>query len=207
MAGRRSIECGAFLRATRLRHNLGQAELARRVGTDQPAISRIERDVVSPTLETLNRIFEAMGETLALSSPEPGGDGARGQQSDPRGAAGRLPGPDAGGAAPGGALSEARNSPPSGNPVTEVSRLEPEPLLAALAEAKSFTVLEASAPLFRRLAEDYLVEPTGEDSCRFTWTIAVDPRLPNRLADPVNRRLLGTLFRDTRKHFGIAAAA
>ncbi len=45
---------------------------------DQPAISRIERDVISPTLETLNRIFEAMGETLVLSSlalnePVPGG--------------------------------------------------------------------------------------------------------------------------------------
>jgi transcriptional regulator with XRE-family HTH domain len=53
-----------------LRHGLGQAELARRVGTDQPAVSRIERDVVSPSLETLNRFMEAMGETLMLSSLE-----------------------------------------------------------------------------------------------------------------------------------------
>lgn len=78
MSSRRTIECGALLRATRLRHGLDQAELARRVGTDQPAISRIERDVVSPTLETLNRLFEAMGESLTLASlslgqPVPGG--------------------------------------------------------------------------------------------------------------------------------------
>lgn len=34
----------------------------------QPAISRIERDAVSPSLETLDRLMEAMGETLMLSS-------------------------------------------------------------------------------------------------------------------------------------------
>ena len=36
------------------------------MGTEQPAISRIERDVVSPSLDTLNRLFEAMGETLTI---------------------------------------------------------------------------------------------------------------------------------------------
>jgi transcriptional regulator with XRE-family HTH domain len=40
------------------------------VGTAQPAISRIERDVVSPTVETLNRLLEAMGETLSLRTME-----------------------------------------------------------------------------------------------------------------------------------------
>jgi len=34
----------------------------------QSAVSRIERDVVSPSLETLNRLIEGMGETLMLSS-------------------------------------------------------------------------------------------------------------------------------------------
>ncbi|MGN6816924.1 MAG: helix-turn-helix domain-containing protein [Solirubrobacterales bacterium] len=72
------IRCGALIREARLRHGIDQAELARRVGTAQPAISRIERDVVSPTLETLNRLLEAMGETLSLRSldlnaPAPGG--------------------------------------------------------------------------------------------------------------------------------------
>jgi hypothetical protein len=35
---------------------------------EQPAVSRIERDGVSPSLETLNRLMEGMGETLMLSA-------------------------------------------------------------------------------------------------------------------------------------------
>jgi len=38
------------------------------VGTAQPAISRIERDAVSPTLDTVNRLLEAMGETFSLQA-------------------------------------------------------------------------------------------------------------------------------------------
>ena len=68
---------------------------------------------------------------------------------------------------------------------------------------KSFYVLEGTLPLFRRFAEDYLVEPTSETSCKFTWTIAAEPRMPAPLADPLNSRLLGTLFVDTRKHYGL----
>lgn len=64
-----------------------------------------------------------------------------------------------------------------------------------------FEVLETTNPMIRRLAEDYLVEPTGEGSCRFTWTIAVEPRRWARLGDPLNKALLGTLFTDTRKHY------
>ncbi|HMI82331.1 MAG TPA: helix-turn-helix transcriptional regulator [Solirubrobacterales bacterium] len=72
------LRCGSLIRAARLRHGLDQAELARRAGTAQPAISRLERDAVSPTVETLNRLLEAMGETLSLTSlnlnaPPPGG--------------------------------------------------------------------------------------------------------------------------------------
>jgi transcriptional regulator with XRE-family HTH domain len=78
MASPPHFRCGALIREARLRHGIDQAELARRVGTAQPAISRIERDAVSPTLETLNRLLEAMGETLSLraldlNSPVPGG--------------------------------------------------------------------------------------------------------------------------------------
>jgi hypothetical protein len=67
---------------------------------------------------------------------------------------------------------------------------------------KSFYVVEASAPFFRRFAEDYLVEPTADAACRFTWVIAYDLKPLGRAAAPVNRRLLGTLFTDTRKHYG-----
>ncbi len=64
---RPSITCGALLREARKRHGLDQSELARRVGTEQPAISRIERNLISPSLDTLNRLLEAMGETLAIA--------------------------------------------------------------------------------------------------------------------------------------------
>jgi transcriptional regulator with XRE-family HTH domain len=66
------------VRQLRQRKGMDQADLARRVGTGQPAISRIERDALSPSLDTLNRILEAMGESLVVTSsplndPVPGG--------------------------------------------------------------------------------------------------------------------------------------
>jgi hypothetical protein len=67
----------------------------------------------------------------------------------------------------------------------------------------SFYVLEASAPLYRRFAEDYLVEPASETSCRFTWTIAVEPKPLAQIANPFTRLLLGTLLTDTRRHYGL----
>ena len=60
----------------------------------------------------------------------------------------------------------------------------------------SFYVVESSAPLFKRFAEDYVVEPTSDASCRFSWTIAVEPHAAAKIADPLNRRLLGSLFRE-----------
>lgn len=67
---------------------------------------------------------------------------------------------------------------------------------------QSFYVLESNVPFFRRFAEDYLVEPTSETACRFTWTIAIEPHPAARPTNPVNRLLLSTLFRDTRRHYG-----
>jgi hypothetical protein len=67
----------------------------------------------------------------------------------------------------------------------------------------SFYVVEMSAPLARRFAEDYLVEPTGEGSCRFTWTIAFEPTPVAIPGVPVNKRLLRTLYTDTRDHYGL----
>jgi hypothetical protein len=66
---------------------------------------------------------------------------------------------------------------------------------------QSFYALESNTPFFRRLAEDYLVEPTSERECRFTWTIAIEPRPAARPANPLNRLVLSTLFRDTRRHY------
>ncbi|HEY2334890.1 MAG TPA: helix-turn-helix domain-containing protein [Solirubrobacterales bacterium] len=59
---------GELIRATRTRHGLSQARLARRVGTQQSAISRIEADEVSPSVETLTLLLSAMGERLELAS-------------------------------------------------------------------------------------------------------------------------------------------
>lgn len=66
---------------------------------------------------------------------------------------------------------------------------------------QAFYVVEASAPLVKRFAEDYVVEPTSETSCKFTWTIAYEPSAIGKPGDAVNKRLLKSLFADTRKHY------
>jgi transcriptional regulator with XRE-family HTH domain len=45
-----------------------QAQLAARAQTSQAAVSRIERGLVSPTLETATRLFDLLGEELQLSA-------------------------------------------------------------------------------------------------------------------------------------------
>jgi hypothetical protein len=69
-----------------------------------------------------------------------------------------------------------------------------------------FYVAESTGPLFRALAEDYVVEPRGADACRFTWTIAVEPTALGRATMPVNRQILKTLFTDTARHYGLGQA-
>ena len=67
----------------------------------------------------------------------------------------------------------------------------------------SFYVAETTSPLFKSLAEDYLVEPCGEDACRFTWTVAVRLTAIGRPGKPINRAILKTLFTDTARHYGL----
>lgn len=59
---------GELIRTTRTRHGLSQQRLARRVGTQQSAISRLEADKVSPSVETMELLLRAMGERLQLGS-------------------------------------------------------------------------------------------------------------------------------------------
>lgn len=59
------------VRGARKRAGLSQAELARRTGIPQPAISRIERGLVVPRADTLDRLLEACGEGLE-ALPRPG---------------------------------------------------------------------------------------------------------------------------------------
>lgn len=60
------MTAGELIRSTRTRHGLSQARLALRAGTRQSAISRLERDELSPTVETLELLLNAMGEQLEL---------------------------------------------------------------------------------------------------------------------------------------------
>jgi transcriptional regulator with XRE-family HTH domain len=59
---------GQLLKDARGRHRVSQRELAIRAGTTQSAISRIERDRVSPSIETLAQLLYLLGERLALKS-------------------------------------------------------------------------------------------------------------------------------------------
>jgi len=69
---------------------------------------------------------------------------------------------------------------------------------------QSFWVDRASLPLFRRFAEDYLVEETSPTTSRFTWTIALDPHPLARPGGAVNALIVKGLFNDTRRHFAAA---
>jgi transcriptional regulator with XRE-family HTH domain len=57
---------GSSVRAARLRAAMSQVELARRTGTSQPSIARLERGMVSPTVITLDRIARALGTELII---------------------------------------------------------------------------------------------------------------------------------------------
>jgi transcriptional regulator with XRE-family HTH domain len=57
---------GQLLRDARQRHGISQARLAIRAGTTQSAISRIEGDRVSPSVETLRGLLHLLGEDLVL---------------------------------------------------------------------------------------------------------------------------------------------
>ncbi len=54
------------IRAIRIAKGLSQARLARRVGTTQSAISRLEMGDMPPSLRTLARIGEALGLELVV---------------------------------------------------------------------------------------------------------------------------------------------
>jgi transcriptional regulator with XRE-family HTH domain len=59
---------GTCLRDRREQHGLDQATLARRAGTTQTYISRIERGDVSPSERTMRRLLHAMGLQLVLET-------------------------------------------------------------------------------------------------------------------------------------------
>ena len=64
------MTAGELLRATRRGHGLTQSQLAIRARTSQAAISRIERDLVSPSVSTLAELLRLMNEELVLEARE-----------------------------------------------------------------------------------------------------------------------------------------
>jgi transcriptional regulator with XRE-family HTH domain len=62
------MNAGQLLRKTRLARGLDQSTLARRAGTTQAYVSRVERGVVSPSIDTLERLMRAMGERLVIGT-------------------------------------------------------------------------------------------------------------------------------------------
>jgi transcriptional regulator with XRE-family HTH domain len=61
---------GQLLREARERHGVSQKRLAMRASTTQSAISRIERDRVSPSVETLRELLYLLGEDLTLGADQ-----------------------------------------------------------------------------------------------------------------------------------------
>jgi transcriptional regulator with XRE-family HTH domain len=58
---------GTLIRQARTRAGLSQGELSERSGKDRAQIARWERDVVTPSLETLRELLRACGFDLDLS--------------------------------------------------------------------------------------------------------------------------------------------
>ncbi len=68
------MKSGQIIRDARARHGLSQRRLALRSGAGQAWISRVEREEVSPSVESLERLLLVMGETLSLQTERIGDD-------------------------------------------------------------------------------------------------------------------------------------
>jgi transcriptional regulator with XRE-family HTH domain len=69
------LDAARLLREARSRAGLSQREMARRAGTSQSVVARIERSQTQPSGETLGRLlaaagFEIRAELIPLSVPE-----------------------------------------------------------------------------------------------------------------------------------------
>lgn len=61
-----AFEIAERVRQAREGRGLTQAELAARIGSTQPALARLEAGGVTPNLDTLHRIAEALGLELVV---------------------------------------------------------------------------------------------------------------------------------------------
>src|SRR6266702_5923719 len=76
---------GMLIREARMRAGLSQVQLSERSGKDRAQIARWERDVVTPSLETLREVLQACGfdleMQLVLYQPPDASQDARLQQA------------------------------------------------------------------------------------------------------------------------------
>jgi len=63
---KKAYEIAERVRQARERLGMTQSELATRIGSTQPAIARLEAGGVTPNLDTLHRIAEALGLELVV---------------------------------------------------------------------------------------------------------------------------------------------
>jgi len=61
-------ELGEIIRSTRVRKGVSQRSLARRAGTTQASISRIERGLESPSFERFSTLLLVLGEQPQLTT-------------------------------------------------------------------------------------------------------------------------------------------
>ena len=71
-------------------------------------------------------------------------------------------------------------------------------------KSHAFYVYESTLPILRRFAEDYIVEPDG-DQTLFTWIVAIEPkdafRLPMKVLAPVLKAGLGQVPSGGQRYF------
>jgi len=63
----------------------------------------------------------------------------------------------------------------------------------------SFYLTGHSMPLVHALAEDYLLEELAPGNTRFTYSVAIEPRLALRMGGPIARSYFDSIFQDACK--------
>ena len=63
----------------------------------------------------------------------------------------------------------------------------------------SFYLTGHSMPLAHALTEDYLLEEVAPGKTRFTYSVAIEPRLTVSMGGPIARTYFGSMFRNVCK--------
>ncbi len=85
-------------------------------------------------------------------------------------------------------------------------RVQEESFLWEAGRRKAFSVTAVRPSVYRRSAEDYVVDALGRDRCRFTWSLAFELTLLGKLNSPISGPIISRMFADTNRHFERLAA-